>query len=172
MTAGIHNGNVQSRPSPLLQPAVRPDGTPDPYLVYLEGLNTPESQRTMRGCLDAIVGRLVEEEIGGAAYERLEKVTGLDRPWWLLRPEDVRHIRDLLVSPRPAPPGVTAQVLSPASVAKHLSALRGVLEKCGELGLMGPEVRDYLLTMRELSTVRPDVTPPLLGRATESGAAS
>lgn len=142
---------MDSRPSPLLQPAVRPPDIPDPYLVYLERQRTAESQRAMRAALDAVVGLVLEEHIGPAEFEAHERVSGEDVPWWLLRAADTRHIRDLLVSPRPAPPGVPAQVLSAGSVNKRLSALRGVLEQCWRLGLMTGD--DYLWAVEELTTV-------------------
>jgi hypothetical protein len=137
--------------SPLLQPAERPHGIPDPYLVYLDGLAAPESRRTMRAALDAVVGLVLEEHIGGAVYEAHGKVTGEGRPWWLLRAADTRHISDLIRSPRPAPPGAPAQVPSKGTVDKRLSALRGVLEKCWRLRLMTGD--DYLWAVEELKTV-------------------
>ncbi len=137
--------------SPLLRPAERPPGVPDPYRVYLDSLRSPETLRAMRAALDAIVGVALEEQIGPAAYEAHERVSGEGRPWWLLRAADTAHIRGLLCSPRPRPPGVPEQVPAAGSVNKRLSALRGVLETCWRLGLMTGD--DYLWAVDELKMV-------------------
>lgn len=132
-----NNDSVAS--SPLLQPAERPEGVPDPYHVYLERLTTTESQRTMRSALDGIVLVVMAEE--EAVPE--ERVHGDDRPWWLLRQADTACIRDLLIT--------RYRESSPANVNKRLSALRGVLEECWNLGLM--QDGDYLRASRELRNV-------------------
>ena len=125
--------------SPLLEPAERPEGVPDPYLVYVNRMTTVESQRTIRGALDGIVA-LVMGDDGGLPEHR---VTGEDRPWWLLRQEDAQYIRDLLID--------RYRKLSPANVNKRLVALRGVLEECWNLGLMSSD--DYLRMSRDLKTL-------------------
>ena len=107
----------------------------------------------MRAALDAIVGLVLEEQIGPAAFEAHERVTGEGRPWWLLRAADTKHILDLLRAPRPAPPGMPDLVAAPSSINKKLSALRGVLETCWRLGLMSGD--DYLWAVDELKTLSP-----------------
>ena len=125
--------------SPLLLPAERPEGIPDPYRVYLARFTTPESCRTMRIALDGIVAMVLED--GPGVPE--ERVTAEDRPWWLLRYEDTMHIRDLLIA--------RYRDASPVNVNKKLSALRGVLEECWNLDLMSSD--DYLHATRELKTL-------------------
>ncbi len=125
--------------SPLLQPAERPDGVPDPYQVYLNRLKTAESRRTMRSALDSIIILVMEDERSVPE----DRVRGDDRPWWLLRAADVQYIQDLMASRVPP--------LGAASVNKKLAALRGVLEECWNLGLMSSD--DYLRTVRELKTL-------------------
>lgn len=129
--------------SPLLQPAQRPEGIGDPYHVYLDSLPSPETQRVMRIALNSLVGLVLEDEAGPAAYEAHGPVTGEGRPWWLLRVDDVRHILGLLTAPERA--------YAAANVNKKMVALRGVLETCWELRLMPAE--DYLRAVRELRTL-------------------
>lgn len=100
----------------------------DPYRVYLDRLDSEQSRRTMRGCLDRIA-RIVAMD---------ESVTGAGRPWWLLRYEHTTRIRAELRA-RTMEDGRPAY--SPSSINKHLVALRQVLRECWRLGLMTAE--DY-----------------------------
>ena len=93
----------------------------------------------MRIALDGIVAMVLED--GPGVPE--ERVTAEDRPWWLLRYEDTMHIRDLLIA--------RYRDASPVNVNKKLSALRGVLEECWNLGLMSSD--DYLRAVRDLKTL-------------------
>jgi site-specific recombinase XerD len=111
------------------------DGSPlaydperDPYRVYLDRLDSASSRRTMRGCLDRIA-RIVAMD---------ETVTGAGRPWWRLRYEHTTRIRAEL---RERTNEHGGPAYSPASVNKHLVALRQVLRECWRLGLMSAE--DY-----------------------------
>ena len=125
--------------SPLLQPAERPPDVPDPYQVYVNRMTTAQSQRTMRSALDGIVLMVMDAETSIPE----ERVTGEDRPWWLLRQDDARYIRDLLID--------KYRDFSPANVNKRVVALRGVLEECWNLGLMSSD--DYLRVSRDLKTL-------------------
>ncbi|GAA4088477.1 tyrosine-type recombinase/integrase [Nonomuraea soli] len=91
----------------------------DPYHVYLDSLTSPESRRTMQGCLDRIA-RLISGE---------QAVTGSGLPWHLLRYEHTVRIRTLL----------TEQGWSAAYVNKHLVALRRVLKEAWRLGQLTAE---------------------------------
>ncbi|NUR93374.1 MAG: tyrosine-type recombinase/integrase, partial [Nonomuraea sp.] len=93
----------------------------DPYHVYLDSLTSPESRRTMRGCLDRLARLLTGDEAA----------TGAGQPWHLLRYEHTVRIRTLL----------TDQGWSAAYVNKHLVALRRVLKESWRLGQTSAE--DY-----------------------------
>ena len=103
------------------------DPARDPYRVYLDSLDSAESRRTMRGCLDRIA-RLVLDD---------PEATGAGLPWWLLRYEHTVRLRTLLREQA----GESGTAYSPASVNKHLVALRRVLRESWRLGLMSAE--DY-----------------------------
>lgn len=102
----------------------------DPYRVYLDGLDSEESRRTMRGCLDRIARIIALDESG--------TVTGAGQPWHLLRYEHTVRIRAAL---REKTDEHGARAYSAATVNKHLVALRQVLRTCWRLGLMTAE--DY-----------------------------
>jgi site-specific recombinase XerD len=105
----------------------------DPYRVYLDRLDSAQSRRTMRGCLDRIARIVAMDETG--------TVTGAGRPWWRLRYEHTLRIRAELRE-RPSEHGEHGgPAYSPASVNKHLVALRQVLLECWRLELMSAE--DY-----------------------------
>jgi len=118
----------RSVPPPVLAAAVDVRPPADPYEVYLESLESPESRRTMRGALDRIAQILT-----GNPEE-----TGAGKPWWGLRYEHVAHVKAALVGHRDDrhPDGY-----SPTHINKHLIALRRVLYTCWRLGLMSAE--DY-----------------------------
>lgn len=112
---------------------LRYDPERDPYRVYLDRLDSDQSRRTMRGCLDRIAQIIATGDV-----EATGTVTGAGRPWWLLRYEHTLAIRARLRG-RQGEHGGPAY--SPASVNKHLVALRQVLLECWRLGLMSAE--DY-----------------------------
>ncbi|MFG1703133.1 tyrosine-type recombinase/integrase [Nonomuraea sp. M3C6] len=91
----------------------------DPYHVYLDSLTSPESRRTMRGCLDRLARLLTGDETA----------TGAGQPWHLLRYEHTVRIRTML----------TGQGWSAAYVNKHLVALRRVLKEAWRLGQTSAE---------------------------------
>lgn len=91
----------------------------DPVTAYLAELGSSGSRRAMQGALAKMAALLC-----GANVEPAQV------PWWELRREHTAGLRSLM-----------SEALSPASVNKHLSALRGVLKASWELGLMSAE--DY-----------------------------
>lgn len=93
----------------------------DPYTTYLDGLDSAESRRSMKGCLDRIARLMTGEDDG----------TGAGQPWHLLRYEHTTRIRTILCE----------QGWSAAYVNKHLVALRRVLKEAWRLGLASAE--DY-----------------------------
>ncbi|GAA4602309.1 tyrosine-type recombinase/integrase [Actinoallomurus liliacearum] len=134
----IHRAGTPARLSPTDGRALHDWGAPglpaaydperDPYRVYLDRLDSEQSRRTMRGCLDR-VARIIAMD---------DTVTGAGRPWWLLRYEHTTRIRAELRA-RTSEDGRPAY--SPSSINKHLVALRQVLRECWRLGLMTAE--DY-----------------------------
>ena len=139
---------------PILPPADgRPDWLPivadataaspgaDPYAVYLDTLESPNSRRVMRACLDNIARMIVEDATGTEPDP--SEVGGAGCPWWLFRYQHAARIRALLLDPEWG--------YSPASVNKHLSALRGVMKESWHLGLMSGD--DYARA-REIKNVK------------------
>lgn len=97
-----------------------------PARVYLAGLGSEESRRTMAGCLRRIA--LAELAHAGLTPDDLDGADPIDAmAWQRVRYEDATRIRDRLRDQTPPP--------APATVAKHLAALRGVLEQAWLLGL-------------------------------------
>jgi integrase/recombinase XerD len=113
------------------------NGSPDqnPAEVYLASLPSDQSRRTMRAALNDIavihgvrsVTRIGTDRSG---RQREHDVTYLVCNWAALTPGHVVAIRKQLVA-----------LYKPASANKVLSALRGVLRACYNLGLMTAE--DY-----------------------------
>ncbi|HZE38911.1 MAG TPA: tyrosine-type recombinase/integrase [Stackebrandtia sp.] len=95
--------------------------TADAYRAYLDSLPSPESRRTMAGCLDR-VARLMSGD---------EAATGAGQPWHLLR---YRHTSRLPALLREAG-------MAPSYINKHLVAVRRVLKEAWKLRLMSGE--DY-----------------------------
>jgi len=91
----------------------------NPALVYLAGLNSEAGRRTMRQALD-VIARLVTSG----------KADVMTFPWERLRFQHTQAIRARL-----------AEIYSPATVNKMLSALRGTLKAAWQLGQMSAE--DY-----------------------------
>ncbi len=112
-----------------------------PATVYLARL-APGSRRTMRGALLTIAALLTD---GATDCFTL--------PWHLLRYQHTQAVRALL-----------AARYAPATVNKHLAALRGVLKEAWRLGLM--EAADYQRAV-DLPGVRSGTLPR--GRALTPG---
>ena len=104
--------------TPVSAPAIRANAAvaADPAAVYLSQL-APSGRRTMRRALDTIAGL--------ASGGRADAST---LPWAGWRSPNTQALRAHLV-----------ERYAPASVNKHLSALRGVLEACFDLGLMSAD---------------------------------
>ena len=105
----------------------------NPALVYLVGLTSQHTQRSMRHALDVIAGLLSE---GGA--------DGLTYPWSQVR---VRHIRSAHL--------LLAERYAPATANKMLSALRGVLKVCWRLGHLDLETYRQAMALERVDGERP-----------------
>jgi len=101
-----------------------PTRSRDPYWVYLDNLQSDESRRAMRRCLDSItmivLGQEASEPIHG------DHITGASRAWWDLRYEHTAAVRAAMLDLH----------WSPSSFNQHLSALRQILKECWRLQLM------------------------------------
>jgi len=90
----------------------------NPAAVYLASLPSPHSRRTMRACL-ATMSALLTGDVGAAP---------LSLPWQRLTYGHTAALRASLI-----------ERLAPATVNKHLAALRGVLAEARRLGLMSAD---------------------------------
>lgn len=97
----------------------------NPYLVYIGGLDSTESRRTMAGCLRT-VARLLDGPWGDDPAAC---------PWEHLRYAHVARLRALFAEQTTTRHGQTAP-WSPATINKHLSAVKGVVSTAFALGLM------------------------------------
>lgn len=98
-----------------------------PAAVYVAGLTSPASRRTMANALDQIA-RLLNP---GA--------TALDFPWWRLRYEHTQVVRTQLIGK-----------FGPRTVNRMLAAMRGVLNVCGRLRVQRAGVEVPLLSAQDL----------------------
>lgn len=114
---------VLSQRLPVVAP---PQRSQNPYWVYLKSLESPESERTMKFCLDHI-GRVL-------GYPDGESV-----PWGMLRFQETAAIRARLVNQVIVDDDGTSAPWSPSTINKHLVALRKVLEAAWMLGQMTAE---------------------------------
>jgi len=127
--------------APVSGPIVHANASEHPAVVYLARL-AAGSRRTMRAALATIAGLLTD---GAADCFAL--------PWHLLRYQHTQAVRAIL-----------AERYAPATVNKHLAALRGVLKEAWRLGLM--EAADYQRAV-DLPGVRSGTLPR--GRALAPG---
>ncbi len=97
----------------------------NPYLVYLDSLRSPESERTMRGCLKRITDILAEDSG--------QEITPESVPWGMLRFPHAARIKKRLTE-RTKLVGGDAVPMSPAYINAHMAALRGILEASHSLG--------------------------------------
>lgn len=129
-------------PDEPLPPALLPPDE-NPYRVYIASLRSAQSRRTMTGCLDRIAMIL--------GYQ-----TGETVPWGELR---YKHTAAILarLSEQTSPDADGNLVpWSPASVNKHLTALRQVLETAWMLGQMPAEEFHRAKKVKNLKGTRRD----------------
>lgn len=97
----------------------------DPVTVYLNGLDSAESRRTMDQCLARLAEILTEPHDGEPPSPDI-------CAWWLLRHEHTQALRSAMRSRQTA----RGEVWSPAYIEKHRIAIRQVLRTCRLMGLM------------------------------------
>ncbi len=116
---------MQERTSALLQGTTASlPAQQNPYYVYLARLS-PGSRPAMQGALRLVASLASSGQLQPDCF-----------PWHLLRYQYVQALRSRLteiVSTR------TGKPLGPATVNRHLAALRGVLKEAWRLGLMSAE---------------------------------
>ncbi|MEV8638348.1 tyrosine-type recombinase/integrase [Streptosporangium sp. NPDC051023] len=114
---------VPAEQLPVLPPPPRSE---NPYWTYLSSLDSEESQRTMRFCLERLARIL--------GYPNGESV-----PWGMLRFQHTAALRAELAKQVSIDRDGTAAPWSPSTINKHLVALRKVLEAAWMLGQMTAE---------------------------------
>lgn len=106
------------------------------YHVYLGRLGSPESERTMRRCLDWIAAMATgREDPPPAGF-------GHAFTWHLLRHQHTAALRTRMHEQVTIREGKTAVPWSPNHINKYLVALRGVLKQAWKLGNMSTD--DYM----------------------------
>lgn len=100
-----------------LEPEPMPTADRHPAKVYVRGLQSEESRRTMKGTLQRAAGIL---SAGRADAETL--------PWHRVRYQHVKALRSIL-----------AEEYAPSTVNKYMSAVRGVLREAWRLGYIDAE---------------------------------
>lgn len=121
--------------------------TQDPSEIYLKTLDSKNSRRTQENCLNAIA-TLIYEEVRGPRDPDSPAISRKWFPWWLLRYEHTSYIRSLLVDRKPP--------YAPATINKHLAALRGVLQQCWKMQLM---TTDEYTRAKDIKIVKGDREP-------------
>lgn len=114
-------------------------GNQNPYLAYLDSLDSAESKATMKGCLDRIARLLLGDDVHGIDPQTGEKDpaarTGLGFPWHVLRAEHTIYIRARLDEQVIHDPQTGEQrPWSHTYRNKHLTALRQVIKWAWRLG--------------------------------------
>ena len=133
---------MSTLPVPTPSHAITPAQTSaNPALVYLASLPSPESRRVMASALN----RIADMVKPGATLEAF--------PWEALRFEHVNAIRSALM-----------ERYKPATVNRHLAALKGVLKAAWRMGLISDA--DYMRAV-DVKGVRGETLPA--GRMLDAG---
>lgn len=125
------------------------DAQPDPCPVttYINGLDSEESRKTMRGCLNRVAELLIVPDADGARPP-IEQLA-----WPLLRFEHTHALRTALRSRTTS----AGEPWSPAYVNKHLVALRRLLKACRRHRLMTADDYESAADIDRVSGVREPV---------------
>lgn len=126
---------------PAISPAP-PDRTRNPYWAYLARLDSPETIRTMQGCLDRLAAILMPVPgIRPLCY-------GEQVPWWQLRYAHAVILRKHLTA------NMDRGDWSPSHVNKHLSAFRQVIRECWRLEYLTADERDRISDVPNVNAKR------------------
>ncbi|GAB2467996.1 hypothetical protein GCM10027187_40210 [Streptosporangium sandarakinum] len=131
----------------MLPAAAAADPLKNPYHAYLAKLDSADSKRTMRGCLDRVARILAGHDPTGLTPAgdpdpAVLAITGEHVRWHLLRYEHAVQLRDIIARQGSRRPDGTVQPWSPSHRNKHLVAIRQVLDQAWLLGQMSAEDRD------------------------------
>lgn len=136
--------------SKLTAVAVDPASFQNPAIVYLMSLQSKRSPRVMQNALRNMTAIMLNVE-----PETLDREAELNYAWHELRYQHTQAIRARLMA-----------AFQPATVNRHLSALRGVLKVCWRLGLIDVETFqravDFKNTRYEVLPSGRDVPDPEL----------
>lgn len=114
-----------------------PPSDTNAYLVYLARLDSDESRRTMRDCLDRIAGMAT-----GTEDPPPLPWSGQAFAWHLLRHQHTAALRARMHERVTNRAGRVSAPWSPSHINKHLVALRSVLKQAWKLGDMTTD--DYM----------------------------
>lgn len=117
---------------------------PNPVRTYLGGLDSEESQRTMRECLGRIASLMIEAKDDEPAPPPARLA------WWLLRFEHTSELRAALRTQTTS----RGEPWSPAYVNKHLVCLRRVLKACRRHRLIGADDYETAIDLAKVSGQR------------------
>ncbi|QYC39180.1 Tyrosine recombinase XerC [Nonomuraea coxensis DSM 45129] len=138
--------------------AAPPDRARNPYWAYLDSLDSAESRRAMKGCLDRIARLMAGRDPAGLDAGKPDAaalaITGETVHWHLLRPEHTQHIRSMIAAATTRRKDADPEPWSTAYRNKHIVALRQVLDRAWLLGLMTADERDRAQRVPQFSGTR------------------
>ena len=114
---------------------IQPDRSP--AFVYLSGLPSKRSQRTMHGSLKTLVQMF-------DSRAEVNNYSIFIFPWWELDYQHTQAIRSKLIDSE----------YTPSSINRLLSALRGVLKECWRLGFMDVEAYNRAADLENVKDVK------------------
>lgn len=121
----------------------------NPAAVYLGKLPAPSSQRTMRAAL----ANLVSLATGGReAHQDARWAAIATFPWHQVGYAEAQRLRSLLTAQLDPAAAAGGRVLRPATVNKHITALKGVLRESWRLGYLTADdharIQDSLMVLK------------------------
>lgn len=136
MSTSTEIAPLDDRTPRLLPAELVPSPDRNPYYVYLGRLDSEESRRAMRDCLDRLASMITNGPAFPPAWY------GHNFTWHLLRHEHTAALRARLHERTTDRPGRPAVPWSPSHINKHIVALRSVLKQAWKLGDMSTD--DYM----------------------------
>lgn len=106
----------------------------NPAVVYIASLTSENSRRVMRVTLNSIIRLMTDRDV------KIPKDAYIQFSWQDLRYQHTQTIRARLI-----------EVMPPASVNRHLSALRGVMKECWRLGYISADDYRVIVDFKNVS---------------------